>query len=226
MALKKLQTLFKDTLTGLFYSYNNNGTDLEQVNLGSGSVTSVTGSSPITVTNSTTTPNISIATASPSTTGVLTSTDWNVFNSKTSNGVTDVTTTKPIVKTKVNNVVDLKLEDPFTSFIDVPLNGTYTFDCREGFNKRLRVHGNFTLTIDYAESGMMGTIIILAQDNATFTVTLNANPATPYLETNQTFTDLDSTTGTYIITWVKGTDDLDFDEYYFNIAVYKNESQW
>lgn len=226
MALKKLQTLFKDTLTGLFYSYNNNGTDLEQVNLGSGSVTTVTGSSPITVTNNTTTPNVSIATASTSTTGVLTSTDWNTFNNKTSNGVTDVTTTKPIVKTKVNNVVDLKLEDPFTSFIDVPSNSTYTFDCREGFNKRLRAHGNFTINITYAESGMMGTVILLVQDASTFTISLNADPATPYLGTNQTFTDLDSTAGTYIITWVKGTDDSDYDEYYFNIAVYKGESQW
>ena len=226
MALKKLQTLFKDTLTGLFYSYNNNGTDLEQVTLGAGSVTTVTGSSPITVTNNTTTPNVSIATASTSTTGVLTSTDWNIFNNKTSNGVIDVTTTKPIVKTKVNNIVDLKLEDPFTSFIDVPLNSTYTFDCREGFNKRLRAYGNFTLNITYAESGMMGTVIFLVQDASTFTISLNADPATPYLGTNQTFTDLDSTAGTYIITWVKGTDNSDFDEYYFNIAVYKGESQW
>jgi len=226
MALKKLQTLFKDTVTGLFYNYNNTGTDLEQVTLGAGSVTTVTGSSPIVVTDNNTTPNISVDIASAITTGVLTDTDWNTFNDKTSNGITDIVSTLPLVSTVTDGIIDIKLNDPFTSFIDVPLNSVYTFDCRDGFNKRLRAHGNFTLNISYADSGMMGTIILLVQDNNTFTVTLNATPATPYLDTNQSFSNLPSNTGTYIITWVKGTDDLDFDEYYFNIAVYKDSSQW
>ncbi len=49
-----------------------------------GTVTSVTGSSPISSTGGTT-PEISIATANASTTGALSSTDWTTFNNKTSN---------------------------------------------------------------------------------------------------------------------------------------------
>lgn len=46
-----------------------------------GGVSSVTGTSPI-ISSGGTTPTISIATATTSTTGALTSTDWNTFNSK------------------------------------------------------------------------------------------------------------------------------------------------
>lgn len=51
---------------------------------GSGGVTNVSGSGPISVANGTTTPAISIATANTSTTGALSSTDWNTFNNKLS----------------------------------------------------------------------------------------------------------------------------------------------
>lgn len=49
---------------------------------GSGTVTNVTGVSPVTVVSGTTTPQISVATADSATTGALSSTDWNIFNSK------------------------------------------------------------------------------------------------------------------------------------------------
>lgn len=49
-----------------------------------GSVTNVTGTAPISVSNGTSTPAISIATANISTTGALSSADWNTFNSKQS----------------------------------------------------------------------------------------------------------------------------------------------
>lgn len=50
---------------------------------GMGTVTNVTGTSPIIITGtSTTTPNVTIQNASTSQTGALTSTDWNTFNSK------------------------------------------------------------------------------------------------------------------------------------------------
>ena len=67
-------TLTTDQLTDtLTISADNNGT-----------VTSVTGSTPISSTGGTT-PDISIATADGTTTGALSSTDWNTFNNKTSN---------------------------------------------------------------------------------------------------------------------------------------------
>lgn len=52
---------------------------------GTGTVTSVTGSSPIIITGSpTTTPNVTIQNADATHTGALTSTDWNTFNNKQS----------------------------------------------------------------------------------------------------------------------------------------------
>jgi hypothetical protein len=53
-----------------------------------GSVTSVTGTSPITITNATTTPAISITQASAANNGYLSFTDWTTFNSKLSSGAT------------------------------------------------------------------------------------------------------------------------------------------
>ncbi len=50
-----------------------------------GTVTGVTGTSPINSDGSSSSPDISIDTADANTTGALTSTDWNTFNSKTSN---------------------------------------------------------------------------------------------------------------------------------------------
>lgn len=63
------------------------GSNVLQVNStvtgSTGTVTSVTGTSPIIITGTpTVTPNVTIQNASTSTTGALTSTDWNVFNSK------------------------------------------------------------------------------------------------------------------------------------------------
>jgi mucin-19 len=50
-----------------------------------GTVTSVSGTAPISVATGTTTPAISISQATTSTNGYLSSTDWNTFNNKTSN---------------------------------------------------------------------------------------------------------------------------------------------
>ena len=57
---------------------------------GSGTVTSVTGTAPISVATGTTTPAISISQATTSTNGYLSSTDWNTFNNKGSGTVTSV----------------------------------------------------------------------------------------------------------------------------------------
>jgi hypothetical protein len=56
--------------------------NLSWISPSSGSVTSVSGSGPITVTDGTTTPVISIAPASSTTAGALSAADWNTFNNK------------------------------------------------------------------------------------------------------------------------------------------------
>jgi hypothetical protein len=60
-----------------------NGTDTSWLAVsGSGTVTSVTGTAPVSVATGTTTPVISMAAANTTTNGYLTSTDWNTFNGK------------------------------------------------------------------------------------------------------------------------------------------------
>jgi hypothetical protein len=61
-----------------------------------GTITSVTATAPV-VSSGGITPNISMASASTSTDGYLTSTDWNTFNNKGSGTVTSVTGTAPVV---------------------------------------------------------------------------------------------------------------------------------
>lgn len=61
-----------------------------------GTVTSVTGTSPV-VSSGGNTPAISMPAATTSVSGYLTSTDWNTFNSKGSGTVTSVTGTAPVV---------------------------------------------------------------------------------------------------------------------------------
>jgi trimeric autotransporter adhesin len=63
-----------------------------------GTVTSVTGTAPV-VSSGGATPAISMAAASTTTDGYLTSTDWNTFNSKGSGTVTSVSATSPVTST-------------------------------------------------------------------------------------------------------------------------------
>ncbi len=58
----------------------------------SGTVTNVSGTAPINVANGTTTPSITIDTASAIQSGALSATDWGVFNSKGSGSVTNIAT--------------------------------------------------------------------------------------------------------------------------------------
>jgi hypothetical protein len=64
---------------------------------GSGTVTSVTGTAPVSVATGTTTPVISMAAANTTTNGYLTSTDWNTFNSKGNGTVTSVALSAPSI---------------------------------------------------------------------------------------------------------------------------------
>lgn len=63
---------------------------------GIGSVTSVSGTSPVAVANGTTTPVISMPAASGSQNGYLTSANWTTFNNKGNGTVTNVTGTAPV----------------------------------------------------------------------------------------------------------------------------------
>ena len=63
-----------------------------------GTVTSVTGTAPV-VSSGGTTPAISMAAASSTVNGYLTSTDWNTFNNKGSGTVTSVSATSPVTST-------------------------------------------------------------------------------------------------------------------------------
>ena len=78
---------------------------------GSGTVTQVTANTPLSVTNGTTTPDLSIAQATTSTAGYVSSTDWNTFNNKidtitsSDNSITVTgTTTKDLVVNHTQNV--------------------------------------------------------------------------------------------------------------------------
>ena len=72
---------------------------------GSGTVTDVTVSAPLTVANGTTTPALNITQSDTNTDGYLSSTDWNTFNSKGSGTVTGVTGTAPVSVTSGNTPV-------------------------------------------------------------------------------------------------------------------------
>ncbi|MBX2996691.1 MAG: hypothetical protein KF681_17875, partial [Bdellovibrionaceae bacterium] len=74
-----------------------------------GTVTNVTGSAPISVTNNNSTPAITIAQASATTNGYLSSTDWTTFNSKASTAA-------------LNDYV-LKAGDTMTGALTLPSNG-------------------------------------------------------------------------------------------------------
>jgi hypothetical protein len=63
-----------------------NGTNWNPATLSAGSVTSVSGTAPISITTPTTTPVISMSQANGTTNGWLSSTDWNTFNNKLSLG--------------------------------------------------------------------------------------------------------------------------------------------
>ena len=75
------------------------------VSAGSGTVTNVTGTSPVSVATGTTTPVISMPAATTSVDGYLTSTDWTTFNGKGSGTVTSVGLTAPSIFTVTGSPV-------------------------------------------------------------------------------------------------------------------------
>lgn len=76
---------------------------------GGGTVTSVTSNAPLSVTNSTTIPDLTISLATASTDGYLNSTDWNTFNNKLS--LTGGAMTGPITTNSTFDGVDVAARD-------------------------------------------------------------------------------------------------------------------
>jgi hypothetical protein len=123
--------------TAGFYFYN--GTTWVSLSSGSsggtGTVTNVTGTSPLTVTNSSTTPNISISQANGTTNGFLSNTDWSIFNNKFtlpsltsgsllfSNGTTITQNNNNLFWNNTNNNLGIGTNSPNASSI-LDLNST------------------------------------------------------------------------------------------------------
>jgi hypothetical protein len=92
-----LSNIGNASLTNSAITINGTSTSLGgSINVGT--VTSVTGTAPV-VSSGGATPAISMAAASTSTDGYLTSTDWNTFNNKGSGTVTSVSATSPVTST-------------------------------------------------------------------------------------------------------------------------------
>lgn len=92
-----LSNIGNSSLTNSAITINGTSTSLGgSINVGT--VTSVTGTAPV-VSSGGATPAISMAAASTTTDGYLTSTDWNTFNSKGSGTVTSVSATSPVTST-------------------------------------------------------------------------------------------------------------------------------
>jgi hypothetical protein len=83
-----------DGTSGLYVWNGTTWTAVSSGSGGSGTVTSVTSTAPITVTNGSTTPQISLSQSNGTTNGFLSSVDWNIFNNKQNtlpqaNGITN-----------------------------------------------------------------------------------------------------------------------------------------
>ena len=101
-----------------------------------GTVTSVTGTSPISVATGTSTPAISISQANSTTNGYLSSTDWNTFNNKGSGTVTSVGGT--------GTVAGITLTGTVTSSGNLTLGGTFALPSGQVPSKM--IYDSFTAT--------------------------------------------------------------------------------
>jgi len=170
----------------------------------SGTVTSVSGTTPIASTGGAT-PAISIATANASTTGALTSTDWNTFNSKTTNtgtatsvGLSADGDALQVTGTPVTTSGTLALsfqgetgeyingEGDLTTFPTIPSaanNATVTISAGTGLTGggsfTVNQSGNSTITLNASGSGTVtsvtGTSPIVSSGGTTPAISINTN---------------------------------------------------
>ena len=127
---------------------------------GSGTVTSVTGTSPINVATGTTTPVISMPAATGSVNGYLTSTDWTTFNNKGSGTVTSVGGT--------GTVSGISLSGTVTSSGNLTLGGTLDLSSPPAIGNTAANTGSFT-TLNSTGGAVNGTIGATTPAAGTFT---------------------------------------------------------
>jgi hypothetical protein len=135
---------------------------------GQGTVTSVSGTAPVSVATGTTTPVISMPAATTSVNGYLTSTDWTTFNNKGSGTVTSVTATSPVTSTGGATPV-IAMPAATTS-----VNGYLTSTDWNTFNGKGSVSSVAALTLGTTGTDLNSTV---ANGTTTPVITLNVPTA-------------------------------------------------
>ena len=138
---------------------------------GQGTVTSVSGTSPVSVATGTTTPVISMPAATTSVSGYLTSTDWTTFNNKGSGTVTSVTATSPVTSTGGTTPV-IAMPAATTS-----VSGYLTSTDWNTFNGKSNTNGTVT-SVAALTLGTTGTDLSSTVANGTTTPVITLNVPT------------------------------------------------
>ena len=173
-----LSNIGNASLTNSAITINGTSTSLGgSINVGT--VTSVTGTSPV-VSSGGATPAISMAAASSTVNGYLTSTDWNTFNNKGSGTVTSVTATSPVTSTggatpviampAATTSVDGYLTSTDWTTFNNKGSGTVTSVSGTGSVNGITLTGTVTSTGSLTLGGTLGSIANSQLTNSSVTV--------------------------------------------------------
>jgi len=154
---------------------------------GQGTVTSVSGTSPVSVATGTTTPVISMPAATTSVNGYLTSTDWTTFNNKGSGTVTSVTATSPVTSTGGTTPV-IAMPAATTS-----VSGYLTSTDWNTFNGKSNTSGTVT-SVAALTLGTTGTDLTSTVANGTTTPVITLNVPTASASNRGVLSSADWTT--------------------------------
>jgi hypothetical protein len=154
---------------------------------GQGTVTSVSGTSPVSVATGTTTPVISMPAATTSVNGYLTSTDWTTFNNKGSGTVTSVTATSPVTSTGGTTPV-IAMPAATTS-----VSGYLTSTDWNTFNGKSNTSGTVT-SVAALTLGTTGTDLTSTVANGTTTPVITLNVPTASASNRGALSSADWTT--------------------------------
>jgi hypothetical protein len=154
---------------------------------GQGTVTSVSGTSPVSVATGTTTPVISMPAATTSVNGYLTSTDWTTFNNKGSGTVTSVIATSPVTSTGGATPV-IAMPAATTS-----VNGYLTSTDWNTFNGKSNTNGTVT-SVAALTLGTTGTDLTSTVANGTTTPVITLNVPTASASNRGVLSSADWTT--------------------------------